>query len=115
MRPSQRLVSAALIAGLPLLLSGATAALAQTQSAPPSPAQSPHPIQSPPIPGQNRGQANTPAPGPNAPQRPSPMANTAGTGYYWYWVAGVVVIVILAWVVPRFLRLAKGSKPRRKP
>ncbi len=113
MEPSSRhrLTTVALAAGLPLLLSGATAAMAQT---PPPAARSTNPAPSQPAPGENAGQPSPTPTGPAVPHRPPPMANSADTGYYWYWVAGIIVVAALLWGVPRFLRLAKGSTPRRK-
>jgi hypothetical protein len=44
-----------------------------------------------------------------------PIPGNADAGNYWYWVAAVIAIIALVWGVPRFLRLIKGSSPRRKP
>lgn len=43
----------------------------------------------------------------------SPNAGTAG--YYWYWVVGIIVLILLFWGLPRLLRMLKGSPPGRKP
>jgi hypothetical protein len=104
----RRLLATILVAGWPLLLGGAAAAVAQTQ---PPPGQSAAPAQPPPV-DQGAKHANA---APSRPVREQASPNASTAGYYWYWVVGIIVVILLFWGVPRLLRTLKGSVRDRKP
>lgn len=102
----RRLLVIILVAGWPLLLGGAAAAVAQTQPPPGQSAAQPPPVD------QSAKHANA---APSRPVREQASPNAGTAGYYWYWVVGIIVVILLFWGVPRLLRTLEDSARDRRP